>query len=129
MLPRNEAYILSIKCPRKVLIGASARMDATSDVWHPRLVILPRACLSTVPGRPEAPRTAKKNGRFPRRSGLPGTVGRLGRLGGMSRIKGEAYMAALYGAIRLEGLLFGRRQRELFMPRARSYPAPTVIIL
>lgn len=47
----------------------------------------------------------------------------------MSRIKGEAYMAALYGAIRPEGLLFGRRQRELFMPRARSYPAPTVIIL
>lgn len=119
------------------------QVTAVADKFHPSGVasdnaryvsaciryILSRSSTPAVPGRQEAPESANKSRRFSGCPGLPGTVGRLGRLGGMSRIKGEAYMAALYGAIRLEGLLFGRRQRELFMPRARSYPAPTVIIL
>lgn len=119
------------------------QVTAVADKFHPSGVasdnaryvsaciryILSRSSTPAVPGRPGHPENRLLLLALSGASCLPGTVGRLGRLGGMSRIKGEAYMAALYGAIRLEGLLFGRRQRELFMPRARSYPAPTVIIL
>mgnify|MGYP001126383181 CR=1 FL=1 len=76
MLSCYEAYILPIKRTRKAVIGASARMDATSDVWRPRLVILPRACLSTVPGRPETPKSANKSRWFSGCTCLPGTAGK-----------------------------------------------------
>ena len=117
--------------PRDDIVRPTGQIPKiAANFWHPRRIVLPRlSTLPAVPGRPGHPENRLLLLALSGASCLPGTVGRLGRLGGMSRIKGEAYMAALYGAIRLEGLLFGRRQRELFMPRARSYPAPTVIIL
>ena len=52
----------------------------SNDITYLVPVICPSLAIScTVPGRPEAPRTAKKNGRFPRHSGLPGTARPRGR--------------------------------------------------
>ena len=65
------------------------QVTAVADKFHPFRVSANNACYvaplilsmfsrplsRTVPGRPEAPRTAKENGRFSRYSGLPGTAG------------------------------------------------------
>ena len=70
------------------------QVTAVADKFHPLGVasdnaryvaaciryILSRAISLTVPGTPEAPRTANKNRRFSGRPCLPGTVGKMGRV-------------------------------------------------